>query len=78
MAKFLHFIFLGRPSPRQLPLPLLLAALLLLPVASVCAAPIDGIGTKVTENASLALKVDQVGYPLDGPKVALVGVPAGR
>ena len=29
-----------------------------------------------TENASLAIKVDQVGYPLNGPKVALVTAPA--
>ena len=27
-------------------------------------------------NASTTIKVDQVGYPLDGPKVALVSAPA--
>jgi endoglucanase len=41
-------------------------ALLLFP-----AAPAHGTGY-----ASLAIKVDQVGYPLDGPKVALVTAPA--
>jgi endoglucanase len=29
-----------------------------------------------SDSASTAIKVDQVGYPLDGPKVALVSIPA--
>jgi endoglucanase len=36
----------------------------------------NGATGKAAETAQLAIKVDQVGYPLDGPKVALVSTPA--
>jgi endoglucanase len=48
------------------------AGLLFLPAALAHAAKSAG-----TESPSTAIKVDQVGYPLEGPKVALVGAQAG-
>jgi len=51
---------------KELPAALCLLGICLLPAALVHAA----------ESASLAIKVDQAGYPLDGPKVALVSAPA--
>ena len=53
-------------SGRAFPLAAALAALLLLHSTLAHGA----------ENPSLAIKVDQAGYPLDGPKVALVAAPA--
>jgi len=52
-------------------------ALLCLSAASLAAA-LDGAEAKSAAEAQLSIKVDQVGYPLDGPKVALVSVPATR
>jgi endoglucanase len=49
-------------SGREFPAAVCLLGICLLPAALVHAA----------DNATLAIKVDQAGYPLDGPKVALV------
>jgi endoglucanase len=65
MASSLFLAFLNARTGRELPMAAVLAALLF------TAALAHG-----TENASLAIKVDQVGYPLNGPKVALVTAPA--
>ena len=64
MMSSLFLAFLNARTGRELPMAAVLAALLF------SAAPAHG-----TENASLAIKVDQVGYPLNGPKVALVSCP---
>jgi endoglucanase len=66
MASSLFLALLNARSGRELPLAAVLAALLLFPAALAHG----------TESASPAIKVDQVGYPLDGPKVALVAAPA--
>jgi len=58
-------------SSRGLLLPVLLAGLLLCPAARV-----QGTENTGAESARLAIKVDQVGYPVNGPKVALVSSPA--
>lgn len=55
-----------------------LAALLCLSAVTDWAAPLNGADDKATETAQLSIKVDQVGYPLDGPKVALVSIAADR
>jgi len=59
---------------------LVLVALLVLFCASSAAwaFPPDGAPIEVEEAAQLSIKVDQVGYPLAGPKVALVSVLAER
>jgi len=44
--------------------------------ASAYAAPAPALDAATTTAAQLTIKVDQVGYPLDAPKVALVSVPA--
>lgn len=54
-------------SGREIPAALCLLGICLFPAALVHAA----------ESATLAIKVDQAGYPLDGPKIALVGAAAG-
>src|ERR1035441_8873137 len=59
-----------------LPVSVLLAAFLSFPAAMALAASQDGATGKAAETAQLAIKVDQVGYPVDGPKVALVSMPA--
>jgi endoglucanase len=53
-------------SGRKLPIAAVLAGLVIFPAALAAGA----------ESASVAIKVDQVGYPLDGPKVAFVSAPA--
>jgi endoglucanase len=52
---------------RELSLSIVLAGLLLFPAAVARGA----------DNPTLTIKVDQVGYPLDGPKVALVTLQSG-
>jgi endoglucanase len=59
-----------------LPVSLVLAVLFTVPAAKALAAPGDGATGKAAETTKLAIKVDQVGYPTEGPKVALVTVPA--
>jgi endoglucanase len=56
---------------RKLPLSILITGLFLCPAARA-------YGTESTEvgSAQLAIKVDQVGYPLNGPKAAFVSAPA--
>jgi len=56
----------GVPASREFFKSVALAGLLFCPSALAYGA----------EAASLAIKVDQVGYPLNGPKVALVSAPA--
>jgi endoglucanase len=63
-------------QPAVLPVSVLLAALISFPAATALAASQDGATGKAAEPAQLAIKVDQVGYPADGPKVALITVPA--
>jgi endoglucanase len=63
--------FLSSRFGRDLLLPALLAGLLLCPAARV-----HGTESTGDESARVAIKVDQVGYPLNGPKVALVSAPA--
>jgi endoglucanase len=55
------------PFSRELSLSIVVAGLLFFPAALAHAA----------DSPSLAIKVDQVGYPLDGPKVTLVTMPSG-
>ena len=66
MANPLFQPLMSSRSIRELLPSILLAGLLLCP-----AAPAHG-----AESPSLAIQVDQVGYPLNGPKVALVSSPA--
>ena len=63
--------WIGARSGRKWRISALLACLFLYPAALVAAAD-----SAEAQNGQLAIKVDQVGYPLDGPKVALVGAPA--
>ncbi|MGA3069884.1 MAG: glycoside hydrolase family 9 protein [Terracidiphilus sp.] len=63
--------WIGARCGRKWPISALLACLFLYPAALVPAAD-----REEARNAQLAIKVDQVGYPLDGPKVALIGAPA--
>jgi endoglucanase len=67
MANPLMLRFMSPRCGRELLLSVLLAGLLLCPAALVHGAESTG-----TESSRLAIKVDQVGYPLNGPKVALV------
>jgi endoglucanase len=62
MASSLLLALMSIRSGREFPAALCLLGFLLFPAALVRAA----------DSPSLAIKVDQVGYPLDGPKVALV------
>jgi endoglucanase len=66
MASSLFLAPWSRRSGWELPVSVVLAGLLFCPAAAV-----HGSGS-----GSLSIKVDQVGYPLDGPKIALVGAPA--
>jgi len=66
MASSLFLYSKGVQSRRKLLESVLLASLLICPAALAHGA----------ETAQLAIKVDQVGYPLNGPKVALVSAPA--
>jgi endoglucanase len=67
MANPLILRFMSPRYGRELLLSVLLAGLLLCPSALVYGAESTG-----TESSRLAIKVDQVGYPLNGSKVALV------
>ena len=71
MAYSLFLPSLSPRSGRELLLSVAVAGLLFCPAILVCTAESGG-----TDTAGTAVKVDQVGYPLDGPKVALVGAPA--
>jgi endoglucanase len=66
MATWLFLPSMGSRSAREFFLTFLLAGLLFFPAILVRGA----------ESAISPIKVDQVGYPLDGPKVALVTAPA--
>jgi endoglucanase len=66
MSGSLFLALIHAQSGIKLPITALLAGLLIFPAVLACAA----------ESASLAIKVDQAGYPLDGPKVAFVSAPA--
>jgi endoglucanase len=66
MASSLFLAIMNAFSGRELPAFAVLAGAFLFPAFLAHGA----------ESASLAIKVDQVGYPLDGPKIALVSVPA--
>src|ERR1035441_1242764 len=59
-----------------LPVSFVLAVLITVPAATALAASGGGATGKGAETAQLAIKVDQVGYPLNGPKAALVSTPA--
>ncbi len=59
-----------------LPVSFVLAVFLSFPAATALAASGDGATSKAAETGQMAIKVDQVGYPIDGPKVALVTMPA--
>ena len=71
MANSLFLPYMSSRSGRGLLLPILLAGLLLCPAARE-----QGTESAGAESARLAIKVDQVGYPVNGPKVALVSSPA--
>jgi endoglucanase len=62
MASSLLLALMNVRSGREFPAALCLLGFLFFPAALAHAA----------DSASLAIKVDQVGYPLDGPKIALV------
>jgi endoglucanase len=66
MPGSLFLDFIHARSGRKLPIAAVLAGLVIFPAALAAGA----------ESASLAIKVDQVGYLLDGPKVAFVSAPA--
>jgi hypothetical protein len=73
----LTLLGLSRNKPlKTLPVGIALAALLGCVLGCCWAASVDGAEAKSAEAAQLSIKVDQVGYPLDGPKVALVSAPA--
>ncbi len=59
-----------------LPISFALAVFLSFPATKALAASGGGATGKAVETAQLAIKVDQVGYPLNGPKAALVSTPA--
>jgi len=69
-------LFTSLIAARWLPVSVVLVALISFPAAPALAASGDGATGKAAESAQLAIKVDQVGYPIDGPKVALVTAPA--
>jgi endoglucanase len=71
MANSLFLSFMSSRSVRELLPSVLLAGLFL-----CSAALVRGSESAGDESARLAIKVDQVGYPLNGPKVALVSSPA--
>jgi endoglucanase len=71
MANSLFLPFVRSWSGWEMLLPVLFTGFLLCPVAQV-----HGTDSTVADSARLAIKVDQVGYPLNGPKVALVSSPA--
>ncbi|HEY1210044.1 MAG TPA: glycoside hydrolase family 9 protein [Terracidiphilus sp.] len=71
MAISLFLPLMSSRSVHELLPSVLLAGLLLCPAALVYGSESPG-----DENSRLAIKVDQVGYPLNGPKVALVSSPA--
>ena len=71
MANSLFLSFMSSRSVRELLPSLLLTGLLL-----CSAALVRGSESAGDESSRLAIKVDQVGYPLNGPKVALVSSPA--
>ena len=67
MASWLFSPFMSAQVSRGLLLIVLVAGVLVFPALR---------RARGAESAELAIKVDQVGYPLDGPKVALVSAPA--
>jgi endoglucanase len=71
MANSLFLPLISSLSVHELLPSVLLAGLLLCPAALV-----HGSESMGDESSRLAIKVDQVGYPLNGPKVALVSSPA--
>ena len=71
MAYSLFLPLMSSRSVHELLPSVLLAGLLLYPASLVYGSESAG-----DESARLAIKVDQVGYPLNGPKVALVSSPA--
>ncbi len=66
MPSSLFLAPLHAPSVQKLLASVALVGLLLFPASAA----------RGSDSASTAIKVDQVGYPLDGPKVALVSIPA--
>ena len=71
MAGTLFLTFMGPQFDRGFLAAVAVAGFLCLPAGSAFA-----VGDRKTESAVTAIKVDQVGYPLDGPKVALVSAAA--
>ena len=71
MTGTLFLPFISSRFGRELVASVAVAGFVLLPAERVLA---EEGGEPVS--AGLVIKVDQVGYPLDGPKVALVGAPA--
>jgi len=71
MANSLFLSFVRSWSSWELLLPVLFTGFLLCPAVQV-----HGTESTVAESSRLAIKVDQVGYPLNGPKLALVSSPA--
>jgi endoglucanase len=71
MANSLFLSIMSSRSVRELLPSLLLAGLFL-----CSAALVRGSESAGDDSTRFAIKVDQVGYPLNGPKVALVGSPA--
>jgi endoglucanase len=66
MPSSLFLAFIHAPFVQKLSASVVIAGLLLFPASLAHGA----------DSANAAIKVDQVGYPLDGPKVALVSTPA--
>ena len=66
MPSSLFLAFIHAPFVQKLSASVVFAGLLLFPASLAHGA----------DSANAAIKVDQVGYPLDGPKVALVSTPA--
>jgi endoglucanase len=59
-----------------LPVSVVLAALISFPATPALASPVCPEVSKAVLRGLFSIKVDQVGYPLGGPKVALVSIPA--
>jgi len=72
MASFLAPPLAGTRSGRSFPISFVLVILLFPFVLSAFAEPVNGAEKKSVAAGQLSIEVDQVGYPLDGPKVALV------
>jgi endoglucanase len=76
MANTLFLPLMSPRTGRELLAGLVIGGLLAASLLFCPAAPACGEESKVDARGNVAIKVDQVGYPANGPKVALVSTPA--